>query len=200
MKLLLATNNPGKLAEMRRGLVDLNWQLLSLKDLSIQEQPEETGQTFKANAQIKAEFYARISQMPTLADDGGFVIPALNGEPGVKSRRWPGYEAPDEELIQLTLNKIKNIPVAKRTGYLELVLCYFDPVKKIYLYENERITGQIADKPTKKRIPGFPYRALLIVDKFHKYYDELTSEEHRQANHRLRALKKLQAKLQKLYV
>lgn len=202
MKLLLATHNPGKLAEMKQGLaalVEKNWQLLSLTDLQISKEPEETGLTFKDNAQLKARYYAQLAQIPVVADDGGFVIPYLNGEPGVRSARWLGENSDEAKLVEHTLLKLKKARGQQRVAYLELVMCFFDPVKNLTLFENEKIKGRVANKPTAKRLPGFPYRSLLIVDRFNKYYDELTKSEHHQVNHRFLALEKLQKQLSKYY-
>ncbi|OGK64394.1 hypothetical protein A2313_00725 [Candidatus Roizmanbacteria bacterium RIFOXYB2_FULL_41_10] len=201
-KLLLATSNPGKLAEMRQGLTDLlkkGWQLLSLADLEISQSPEETGQSFKENAELKARYYAQKTRLPVLADDGGFVIPYLNGEPGVRSARWLGNDSSENNLIKHTLNKLENARDKQRQAYLELVVCFYDPVKEILLFENEKIAGIVAGKPSAKRVFGFPYRALLKVEPFNQYYDELSPKQHFQVNHRLRALKKLRNQLDQYY-
>jgi len=194
MKLLLATRNPGKTIELKQGLQPLikqSYIIKTLAELKIKEEVEETGTTFKENAILKAKYYADLTGWSTLGDDGGFVIKALKGEPGVKSRRWLGYEANDEELIEYTLKRLKDIPFNKRQAYLEVVLCFFDPISKKVIYETEKINGYVAEKPIKKRVRGFPYRSLLIVKPFNKYYDELSKKEHQQVNHRLKALKRI---------
>ncbi len=201
-QLLLATGNPGKLAEMRQGLASLlkkSWQLLSLGDLKITIEPQETGQTFLENAKLKAFYYAQNSGLPVISDDGGFVIPYLNGEPGVHSARWLGENSSEDNLIKHTLTRLENAHDKQRQAYLELVLCFYDPFRKLLLFENEKITGFVADKPSEKRVKGFPYRALLKVEPFHKYYDELSTQEHLQVNHRLKALGKLEQKLNQHY-
>lgn len=202
MKLLLSTHNPGKLKEMKQGLADLSkrgWLLLSLHDLQIEKEPEETGATFKDNALLKARYYAEQAKMPVIADDGGFVIPFLNGEPGVKSARWLGENSDETKLVEHTLLRLKKAKGQQRAAYLELVLCFFDPHKNLTLFENEKITGIVADKPTPKRLAGFPYRSLLIVNRFNKYYDDLTEQEHHEVNHRFKALQKLQNQLSQYY-
>jgi len=202
MKLLLATHNPGKLGEMKLGLTSLNkkgWELLSLTDLQINQEPEETGATFKDNALLKARYYAQQAKMPVIADDGGFVIPFLNGEPGVKSARWLGENSDETKLVEHTLFKLKNAKAKQRTAYLELVICFFDPAKNLTLFENEKISGRVAYQPTPKRLAGFPYRSLLIVNRFNKYYDDLTEQEHHEVNHRFKALQKLQNQLSQYY-
>jgi len=90
-KLLIATTNPGKFREYKILLQDLPLKMVSLRDLKIRKKPKEDGKTFRENAIKKAKFYSRLAQLPILADDGGLEIDYLKGEPGVKSRRWPGY-------------------------------------------------------------------------------------------------------------
>jgi len=201
-RLLLATGNPGKLGEMKNGLkvlANLGWELVGLTDLGINSEPEETGKSFRENALLKARYYANLSSLPSIADDGGFIIPVLNFEPGIYSRRWLGYDSSDDALIAHTLAKMQPYKGKNREAYLELVLCFYDPQFGTEIFENEKIRGTIADKPTTKRIKGFPYRALLKVEPYDKYYDELLETEHRVVNHRLRALAKIVPKLQKLY-
>jgi XTP/dITP diphosphohydrolase len=197
-KILIATTNKAKLKEIKNGLKPLLKQkikLITLTDVGVEEKPEESGETFCENAKIKAKFYAQKTGLPTLADDGGLLIPFLNNEPGVRSRRWLGYEASDEELINYTLERLKNVPKEKRTAYLQVCLCFFDPKTKKIFFEEEKIEGFIAKKPSGRKTFGYPFRALFIVKKFNKYYDELNKEEHQQINHRLAALKKLIKKI-----
>jgi len=197
-KILIATTNQAKLEEIKNGLKLLLKQkikLLTLKDVRVEEKPEEKGKTFCENARIKAKFYAKKTNLPTIADDSGLLIPYLNNEPGVKSRRWLGYEASDEELINYTLERLKNVPKRNRITYLKVCLCFFDPKNKKIFFEEEKIEGYIAQKPSDKKTFGYPFRALFIVKKFNKYYEELTSDEHQQINHRLIALKRLIEKI-----
>jgi len=197
-KILIATTNKAKLEEIKNRLkffLKQNIKLLTLNDVGVEEKPEEKGINFCENARIKAQFYAEKTSLPTLADDGGLIIPYLNNEPGVKSRRWLGYEAKDEELINYTLERLKNVPKEKRKAYLQVCLCFFDPSSKKIFFEEENIKGFIAEKPSGKTTFGYPFRALFIVKKFNKYYDQLTSKEHQQINHRLLALKRLIKKI-----
>jgi len=201
-KILIASTNPGKITEIKIGLQKLEKlgiKILTLNDVRVGEnQPEETGKTFQENAFIKAKFYADLIHLPVLSDDGGLIIPYLNNEPGVKSRRWLGYDADDEELIKFTLSNLRTCTGPKRTAYLETCLCFYDPQTNKVIYETEKISGRISTIPSTIIIPGYPYRAIFIVDKFNKYYDELTGEEHQQVNHRLIALKRLTKKIEDL--
>lgn len=194
-RLLIASTNPGKISELKFGLKILSERgitILTLNDVRVgDKKPEESGKTFSENALIKAKFYSEKSKLPVIADDGGLIIPYLNNEPGVKSRRWLGYDASDQELVDYTLERLSGAKPADRKAYLETCICYYNPETGQPIYESEKISGTIAKTPFSKRTPGFPYRDLLIVDQFKKYYDELTPEEHTLVNHRLIALKRL---------
>lgn len=193
-KLLIATTNPGKFAEIFRFLGGLPIKLVSLKDVGISDVVEETGSTFEENAIIKAKYYMQKSGLPTLADDGGFEIDALGGEPGVKSHRWihGDREDTDEELIQYTLEKLKNIPLARRGAQLRLVLALALSKGRVITAE-ESTRGVVAEQASEHRTSGFPYRSLLFLSEIGKYYDHdlLTPEETERFNHRKRALDRL---------
>ena len=192
--LLVATTNPGKLAELRGFLSDLPLTLVSLSDVGITDIVEETGATFKENAILKARFYAQKSGLPTLADDGGFEIDALNGEPGVKSHRWihGTKDNEDEELIEYTIERMRGLPREKRGAQLHLVLAFAIPSGVVHISEG-LIRGMIPLAPSKSRLKGFPYRSLLYLPELKKFYnhDELTEEENRTYNHRRKAIEDL---------
>lgn len=193
-KLLIATHNPAKKTELREGFLPLEKEgisLLFLDDLNIAEDPEESGKTFEENAKLKSEYFARLSGLPTVADDGGIMIDALNGEPGVHSKRWLGRTASDHELVAYTLKKLHAVPMQQRTARFHIALWYTNPTKHTHQLTTTVLKGSIATQvgPNAKR--GFPYRSLFIVDQFKKYYDELSTAEHRIVNHRLRAVQKL---------
>jgi len=198
--LLVATTNPGKLAELRGFLSDLPLTLVSLSDVGITDIVEETGATFKENAILKARFYAQKSGLPTLADDGGFEIDALNGEPGVKSHRWihGTKDNEDEELIQYAMKRLQGVQESKRGAQLHLVLAFVLPSGEIYTSEG-LIRGMIPLTPSKNRWKGFPYRSLLYLPKLKKFYnhDELTEEENRTYNHRRKAIEDLKPIIKK---
>jgi XTP/dITP diphosphohydrolase len=190
-KLLIATTNPGKFNELKKYLTGLPLELLSLSDLKITERPEENGRTFLENAIIKAEFYSQKTKLPVLGDDGGLEITALGGEPGVNSHRWlNGKEATDEELINYTLNRMRPFKGERRKAYLRVVVALSSFSDEIETSQAD-IEGIIADKPSKHRLRGYPYRSLFFLPQFKKYYDDLSEEEHHQVNHRKIALEKI---------
>lgn len=193
-KLLIATTNPGKLAEIMRFLKDIPIKLVGLKDLEITDNVEETGKTFEENAILKAKYYCQKSGLPTLADDGGFEIDALGGNPGVRSHRWihQDREDTDEELIAYTLGKMRGLPRARRGAQLRLVLALIFPDGRQFTVE-EKTRGVVAEQASEHKTSGFPYRSLLFLPEINKYYDHdlLTPEETDRFNHRKRALDKL---------
>jgi len=195
MKLLIATTNPGKLAEIKRFLSDITIELVSLADVGITDSVEETGKTFEENAILKAKHYARESGLPTLADDGGFEIDALGGEPGVKSHRWVhgDRENTDEELITYAFKRMKGVPKEKRGAQLRLVLALVKPDGDVVATSEEKIRGIVAATPSKTHHPGFPYRAILFIPEMNKYYDQtvMSPEENDKYNHRKKAVEKL---------
>lgn len=200
-KLLIATHNPAKLSEIKEYLSPLlpQMQILSLTDLHIQVEPEETGRTFLENAKLKAEYYADISRLPTLADDGGLAIEILHGEPGVKSNRWPGHRGSDQELITYCLSRMQGVDIKNRGAQFETCIYFYDPSTKKSTHASGTVYGTISEAPDTTITPGYPYRSVFLVDGFHKFYTELSPVEHAQINHRLKALKQIAQQLKTWY-
>lgn len=163
MKLLLATTNEGKVREYRHLLRRLPLELIAPADLGIQEKPEETGTSLEENALLKAKFYAEKAGIPVLADDTGLEIEALNGEPGIYVRRWPGHEATDEELVAYTLERMKGIPAEKRTARFRAVIAVAKDKDSIRLFDGF-FHGYIAEKAYCPIPPGYPFRSLMCVE------------------------------------
>lgn len=201
MKLLIATTNPGKLAEIKRFLSDLPIELVSLKDEGITDSVEETGSTFEENAILKAKYYSKKSGLPTIGDDGGFEIDALGGAPGAKSHRWIHHdrEDTDEELIAYTFQKMHGVPEGKRGAQLRAVLALILPNGEIHT-ATAATRGVIPDKPSPERVKGFPYRSILYIPEIGKFYnhDLLTPRETETYNHRKKALDQLKPQIRKL--
>lgn len=194
-QLLVATTNPGKAKEISDFLKDSGISCRSLADFPDVSPIEETGKTFEENAILKAKGYYAACGIPTLADDGGLEIDALNGEPGVLSRRWIGREMTDWEIVEHTLTKMKDVPRARRTARLRTVVAFFDGVKCVT--DSESLGGYIVEERPKEVRPGYPFRSLLFIPQFGKLFKDLTSEEHDSVNHRLKALKRLRPVLTK---
>jgi len=189
-RLLIATNNPGKVKEYKELLKDLPLKLISLKDLGIKNKVNESGKTFEENAIKKAKFYSRLTGLATLADDGGLEINCLNGEPGVKSHRWPGQEATDQELIDYTLKKLKGVPWNKRRAQFRVIIALAIPGKEVLISEG-KLRGVILAKPRGKLIPGYPFRPIFYLPKYGKSFAELSFKEEVKIGHRVKAIQKL---------
>jgi XTP/dITP diphosphohydrolase len=191
-KLLIATKNQGKVGEFKEFLKDLSFTIVSLQDLGIKEDVEEDKKTYQENSQKKALFFSKLSGLPTIADDGGIEIVALNNEPGIHSRRWLGYEATDEEIIAHMLKISKTLPKDNRGAFFKTVVTFALPSGKVWSVKGE-VEGIISDKPYLKLLQGYPYRSFFFLPSINKFYHEgeLSKEEERLYNHRYKAVQKL---------
>ncbi len=192
-KLLIATTNPAKFAEIKKFLSDLPCVLVSLADVGITDDVVEDGATFEENAKKKALFYAERSGLPTISDDGGLEVDVLDGAPGVYSKRWIGREnATTQEYIDFVLDKMKDVADDARGAQLRTVVAYAEPGGKAETAE-EKVRGIIPLHASGYREEGFPYRALLFIPELGKFYNhmEMTEDEEEKYNHRKKALEKL---------
>jgi XTP/dITP diphosphohydrolase len=162
--------------------------VVSARDLGIIE-PEEVGKTFEETAIDKAKYYYGKSGLPTLVDDGGFEIEALGGEPGVHSKRWIGREMTDEEIINEVMKRMQGIPPAQRQSRHTIAMALATPFG--IFTSHGQVDGIVADQPHKKRTAGFPYRSLLYLPPYNKYWIELSAKEEEILNHRKAALEKI---------
>lgn len=181
-ELLVATTNAGKLSEYKAIFRELAPALktVSPQDLQITQKIRETGRSFEENAVQKARFYHGLCGLATLSDDAGLEIDYLRGEPGVKSRRWPGYEASDEELMQMALDKLEGVPQEKRTARLRAVVALVFPGDvKNYIFEGV-LKGSIAESPMPaETIRGYPFRSIFIPERASGYLGEMSIVAHR---------------------
>lgn len=189
-KLLIATKNPGKLKELSAFLQ--KFETVSLSDVGIDDDVEETGKTFEENSKLKAIFYAKKSGLPTLSDDGGLEIDALDGEPGVRSRRWLGYEASDDELKNHLKKVIERLPKNKRSARFTTVLSFAVPDGRVWS-ERAEVVGELSTNTRGKDLKGYPYRSYFYLPEIKKFYHEsdLSESEIEQFNHRHKALSKI---------
>lgn len=196
MRLLLATKNPGKLAQIKSELVGIPCEIVSPQDVDLENvDVNETGKTLEENARLKARGFFEAARakgytdIAVLSDDGGFEIDALNGEPGVYARRWAGDHATDAEIIAYALNRMEGIPREKRTARFRVfeALIFPDGREHVAIGSTD---GFVTEELTVNKTPGFPYDALLIATPFGKRYDELTPEEY-STTHRALALREI---------
>jgi XTP/dITP diphosphohydrolase len=175
-RLVIATHNPGKLAEMRDLLAIYGVEAISAGELGLPE-PEETGTSFRANARIKAEAAAKASNMPAFADDSGLTVDALNGDPGIYSARWAG---PDKDF-RFAMNKIQSLLVERgaksadeRRGHFVSALCVAWPDGHVEEFE-ATVDGTIVWPP--RGTAGFGYDPLFKPDGHERTFGEMSAEE-----------------------
>jgi XTP/dITP diphosphohydrolase len=197
-KLLIATKNQGKVGEFKQFLKELPFEIVSLADLKITQDIEEDGRTYRENSQKKAKFFAKLSGLPTVADDGGIEIVALGNQPGIHSRRWLGHEATDEELVSHMLKISKQLPKDNRRAFFKTIVTFALPNGRVWSVSGE-VEGVISEKPYLKLLKGYPYRSFFFLPKINKFYHEgeLSNEEQRLYNHRYKAVQKLLPVIQK---
>lgn len=189
-KLLIATFNKGKAKDYKNFLKELPMKLVTLSDIGITEEFDEIHNTFEENAKGKAEFYEKLSGLPTLADDSGIEIPFYNMEPGVNTKMWDGVGKNDKAYQVFILEKIKKIPMNQREAQLRAVLA-LSINGKTNLAEG-KIKGILSDRVyDKSNTHGYPWDRVFIIPEINKYYEELTHEENLKYNHRRLALEKL---------
>jgi XTP/dITP diphosphohydrolase len=159
MKILLATTSRHKCAEIADLLSDVpDLTLETLENYPATEAPEEDGETMADNARIKAQFYASHFQTTVLADDSGFEVNALNGEPGVHSARW--IEGSDENRVNAVLDRMKDVPEEERTARYRCALCLATPEKVLYEVEGT-CEGSVGYMPLGEN--GFGYDPIFQI-------------------------------------
>jgi XTP/dITP diphosphohydrolase len=175
-RVVIATHNPGKLAEMRDLLAPYGIAAQSAAELGLSG-PHETGKTFAANARIKALAAARAANMPAFSDDSGLVIDALGGEPGIHSARWAG---PDKDF-RGAMNRIQTLLIEcgaktpeERRAHFIAALCLAWPDGHTEEFEG-RVDGVIVWPP--RGFKGFGYDPLFKPDGFNRTFGEMTAEE-----------------------
>lgn len=184
--LLVATGNPGKVLELAELLRGVSYTLVSLRDLGLPTEIEEPADTFEGNAVIKAEAYARMSGLLTIADDSGLEVDALDGAPGVHSRRFAGEDATDEDRTALVLRRLAGTPWERRTARYRCVLALASPGEPTVTCEGV-CSGIIEHGP--RGDGGFGYDPVFFLPEYGKTVAELSLEEKNRVSHRARAAK-----------
>ena len=193
-EILLATGNPGKAREMGEilgevkggSLVDVRWRRLS--EFEGWPEPVENGDTFRANAEIKAHHYARLSGMWTVADDSGLEVDALNGEPGVRSARYAGTPKSDPANNALLIERLAGVPGERRWARFRCVVVLSDGEKVLATGEGT-VEGRIIDAPRGNN--GFGYDPHFWIESAGMTAAETRPEQKNAISHRGQALRRL---------
>ena len=198
-KLVIATHNPGKLVEMRELLAPHGVEAVSAGELGIGE-PEETGDTFHANARIKAVAAAKAAKLPAFADDSGLVVDALDGAPGIHSARWAGEPRDFSHAMQKVEDELLArgaTTASQRSAHFVSALCVAWPDGHLEEFE-ARVDGTLIWPP--RGTAGFGYDPMFLPDGHDRTFGEMSAEEKHGLpphglglSHRARAFLKLAA-------
>ena len=191
-RLVFGTTNPAKLKEWSE-LLESVIPILEISGFGKLPKPKEDGESFAENAREKASHYAKLTGEYVISEDGGYEIDVLGGAPGVMSRRIlpGGKDGTDQELIDFVLEKLKNVPLDKRTVKLTTSIALSDPEGNILFEEKASSKGIVSQKPGSVLIPGYPFRTIHYFPKLGKTYAELTRKERKKYSHKKRIARRL---------
>lgn len=205
LEILLATGNPGKAREMREILAGAEpretaadsaaparWRCLTEFASAGWPEPIEDGDTFRANAEIKARHYARLSGLWTVADDSGLVVDALNGEPGVRSARYAGEPKSDQANNRLLVQRLAGVPRERRTARFCCVVVLSDG-ERVLAWAEGTVEGLIVDEP--RGVNGFGYDPHFWVPSAGMTMAEMSPDAKHAISHRGQALRRLRDQL-----
>lgn len=195
-KILFASNNQGKVKELKAAFAKENIPvtILTNADLINPPHPIESGYTFTANAKIKAHTLANFAHLPTIADDSGLVVDKLNGAPGVRSARYAGEAHNDAHNNAKLLAELGGVPLEQRTAHFVTTMVATMPG---HFEQDLVVTGQCQGQilPAPRGEDGFGYDPLFYVPTKKKTFAQMTTAEKNAISHRGRAIRLLLAKL-----
>ncbi|MGN0266189.1 MAG: XTP/dITP diphosphatase [Lachnospiraceae bacterium] len=185
-KLIIASNNAGKIREIREIMEDYGKEIISQKEAGIDLDVEENGTTFEENALIKCRAIHKLTGAMVLADDSGLEIDYLNKEPGVYSARYLGHDTPYEVKNQIILDRLKDAKGQERSTRYVCAMAVIMPDGREFCALGT-VEGLIAEKPSGNG--GFGYDPIFFVPEYGKTMAELTPDEKNAISHRGRALR-----------
>ncbi len=176
-KLIYATTNPGKFAEVQKIMAHHGLSIASPAELEIELEVEEPGTTLEENARLKAEAYLDLVPAGTIiiGDDTGVEIDALGGEPGIKVRRWKGYKMSDEEIISYTIERLHGVPAKLRGAQFRTVLAMAQKGKSIKYFDGI-LRGKILSTPKPARREGMPFWPIFYLPELRMTLGEFHSQ------------------------
>jgi len=196
-KLLLATNNLGKVREYRSLLQNIPFRLVTLAEEGITTTVNEVGESLEENARLKATVLAAQSQLPALADDSGLEVDALGGEPGRLSARYAGEGASDRDRVNYLLSRLKGVPWQRRSARFRCVIAIATPDGEVELCCGE-CKGFITVEPRGEQ--GFGYDPVFYLPELDRTMAELPLEIKNRVSHRGQAARKVPEVLERLRV
>ena len=193
MKFVIATGNPGKVKDFNLILSLMGHEAVSLKDMGITCDVEETGTTFKENSYIKAKAIYDLVKLPTIADDSGLCVDALGGAPGVYSARYGGEGLDDHGRCLKLLEDMED--KKDRTAYFKSAICCILDENAVIEVEGD-CRGTLLYEIVGEN--GFGYDPLFYVEEYQKTFGEISKEEKNTISHRRKAMDKLKEELKKV--
>tara|TARA_B100001123_G_C15312526_1_gene1024971 strand:+ start:134 stop:736 length:603 start_codon:yes stop_codon:yes gene_type:complete len=187
MKIILATHNIDKCRELQTAFIDTNIKILTLKDFPEIEEIIEDGNTLEENAFIKSRTVFNLTKIPTISDDTGLLVDALNGSPGVYSARYSGENSSYADNVNKLLLDMENIDKKKRTATFKTVITYVS--LDLELVAEGSVKGTITKKPFGDE--GFGYDPIFYVLSHHKTFAEMSINEKNECSHRGQAITNL---------
>jgi len=194
MKIVLATNNQDKIREIKKILSSLPGVILTLEDFPDFPKVEETGRTLEQNAILKAKSIYQFTEMPSVADDSGLEVEALDGAPGVFSSRFAGEHCSYQDNNRKLLTLMKDIPWEKRNAKFVCVVALAKDSDHIVTVRGE-VSGFIAME--KRGENGFGYDPVFYLPELNKTFAQLSLEEKNKISHRAQAFQKAKELIQK---
>jgi XTP/dITP diphosphohydrolase len=184
-RLVIATTNPHKVEEFRGLLAGLPFELVSLTDVGVAADVEETGATFAENAIIKAVAYAELTGLPALADDSGLEIDAMDGAPGVYSARWAGPDVTYAARNRMLVERLAGLPDEQRGARYRCAIAVAEPSHGLLGVVAGTLEGRIAEAPA--GYGGFGYDPIFLVPDKGRTVGQMSAEEKSRISHRARA-------------
>lgn len=198
MEVVIASSNLHKIRELRDMLKALSWNadLLSLLQFPSYEAPPEDGASFEENAKNKALCAAKALQRWVIADDSGLVVPALNGLPGVNSRRYAGHDSTEAENRYKLLAAMQHLQGVERSAYFECCLALVSPDGSLVKHVRGSCEGMILTEERGRG--GFGYDSIFVKNEYDKTFAEMGEMTKNRISHRRKALEKLMPSLESL--
>jgi non-canonical purine NTP pyrophosphatase (RdgB/HAM1 family) len=193
--ILLASKNKNKVLEIRAIFAETTYIFKTLDDFHHITEPEESGKSFKENAQLKAVYYFENFGLPVIADDSGLVVPALNGEPGILSARYAGAHKSYQDNNQKLLHRMRDLRDKQREAFFVCYAVYMD--NDVVISAEGRVSGIITDRP--RGTNGFGYDPLFLKPEIGRTFAELSPSDKNKISHRYMALVALNKKLEKYW-
>ena len=192
-KIILASNNNGKIKEFREIFKDMDIELVPMKEAGIDVDIEENGETFEENSLIKARTVCKLSGCITIADDSGLEVDYLGGQPGVYSARFMGHDTSYDIKNKAIIDKLKGVSGKDRSARFVAVIAAVFPDGR-ELVSRGSMEGIIGQEPLGEN--GFGYDPILFLPEYNKSSAELAPEEKNKISHRGKALEKMKAALE----